>query len=96
MNGILTVPEVATTLNVTQEYVRRLLRNKRLTGFKLGDVWRVKSEDLDAFISKKIKTTRGTVVSTRAGGAAGAGASDKKATGTDSRSAGPSSDEAER
>jgi excisionase family DNA binding protein len=56
----LTVPEVAQRLDVTQESVRRLLRHKRLRGYQVGGRkagWRVRSEDLEAFIETRMNTS---------------------------------------
>ena len=50
MNGIYKVDEVAEMLHVVPETVRRWLQQGKLKGFKAGWGWRVKKEELDAFI----------------------------------------------
>lgn len=49
--SLLTVPEVAAALRVTPWTVREYLRDGRLVGVKPGGGnWRVRQEDLEAFI----------------------------------------------
>ena len=43
---IYTVEEVAEILRTTERHVYRLLNDKELAGFKLGNLWRVKEADL--------------------------------------------------
>jgi excisionase family DNA binding protein len=45
----LSVPEVAAELNASDAYVRRLLISQRLYGIKVGPVWAIYREDLEAF-----------------------------------------------
>jgi hypothetical protein len=45
----LSVPEVATALEASEAYVRRLLNRGQLFGTKVGPVWAVYPEDLEAF-----------------------------------------------
>lgn len=45
----LSVPEVAAALQASDAYVRRLLIRRRLFGIKVGPVWAVYPEDLEAF-----------------------------------------------
>jgi len=55
----LTVPEVAEKLRLNPETVRRMLRDGRLSGFRLGaDAagWRISERDLAAFIRSRIET----------------------------------------
>ena len=51
MNGLLTTREVATRLKVCQETVVRLLRARKLDGFKAGHNWRISEQALEAFIN---------------------------------------------
>jgi excisionase family DNA binding protein len=81
-DDMLKVKEVAQRLGISQKTVWRWIKDDKLKVYRLGEkTIRIDEKDLETFMA-------GT------GGAAGAGASDKKATGTDSRSASPSSDEA--
>ena len=52
MNGILTLKQASDKLQITPEVVRRWLRNGKLIGFKAGKLWRIKEDDLEAFIDK--------------------------------------------
>lgn len=52
MNGILTPQDVADKLKLNVQYVRRLLLNGKLKGFKLGNDWRILERDLEAFINR--------------------------------------------
>jgi excisionase family DNA binding protein len=45
----LSVAEVAAALQASDAYVRRLLISPRLYGIKVGSVWAVYEEDLEAF-----------------------------------------------
>jgi excisionase family DNA binding protein len=45
----LSVPEVATALQASDAYVRRLLSRGQLFGTKVGPVWAVYPDDLEAF-----------------------------------------------
>ena len=44
-----TVPEVAKKLGVTDEWVRDLIRKKQMRAVKIGQ-WKIKPQDLEAFI----------------------------------------------
>ena len=45
----MSVTEAAADLHVSEAYVRRLLLSPRLYGIKIGPVWAVFPNDLDAF-----------------------------------------------
>lgn len=52
-DGLLTIPEVARRLRISEWTVRRWLREGRLKGFRIGGTragWRVREEDLEAFL----------------------------------------------
>lgn len=57
----LTVEQVAERMQVTQESVRRWLRNKALKGYRPGGVkarkagWRVRPQDLETFIGQRLQ-----------------------------------------
>ena len=46
---LLSVAEAAAELNASEAYVRRLLLRGRLFGIKVGTVWAIFPEDLEAF-----------------------------------------------
>lgn len=52
MDPMLTVSEVARILNVTEEAVRRWLRDGDLDGTHIGSEWRVSQADLQEFINR--------------------------------------------
>ncbi len=51
---IMTLKEVAKYLGVHAMTVYRLLKEKKLPGFKVGGQWRTKKEVLDTFLLKEI------------------------------------------
>jgi len=53
MSEILTLEEVAEKLKISEQTVRRYLRENKITGFKLGNNWRVKEEELIKFIDEQ-------------------------------------------
>lgn len=55
MTTLLTVPEVATRLSVTEGFVRAELRRKNLRGTQLPNRagWRVSEEDLRTYVDAK-------------------------------------------
>ncbi len=54
---LLTPPQVAERLQVTERTVYQWLRDGRLVGLKLGRLWRIRPEDLEAFLERS--RTRG-------------------------------------
>jgi len=46
---LLSVKEAASELNASEAYVRRLLMRERLYGIKVGIVWAILPDDLEAF-----------------------------------------------
>jgi len=46
---LLSVREAASELNASEAYVRRLLMRQRLYGIKVGIVWAILPDDLEAF-----------------------------------------------
>ena len=62
----LTVEDVAKRLDVTQETVRRLLRRGELPGMQISKRagWRVRAEDVDAFIRSHFRTAWAPTVDT--------------------------------
>lgn len=47
---LLTVAQVAATLQIREKLVRNHIKEKRLKAVKIGKYWRIKPEDLHAFI----------------------------------------------
>jgi len=45
----MSVSEAAAELHVSEAYVRRLLLSRRLYGIRIGPVWAIFPDDLDAF-----------------------------------------------
>lgn len=56
---ILTLPEVAKLLKVTDKTVYTLAQKGVLPGFKVGGQWRFKRVDLDAWIEDQKAASRG-------------------------------------
>jgi excisionase family DNA binding protein len=55
---LLTVAEVAKTLQASPDYVRRLIRAEKLAAIQLGSRWRVHVEDLGAFMAGQRQPAR--------------------------------------
>ena len=47
------VSEVQEILGLSQRQIYRLIKGKEIKAFKIGKEWRIKKEDLEAFIDKK-------------------------------------------
>jgi excisionase family DNA binding protein len=54
-NNLLTIREVADALRVTPQAVYQWLWEKKLTGYKIGEDWRIKQEDLENFMRCNIE-----------------------------------------
>jgi excisionase family DNA binding protein len=55
---LLEVAHVAHRLGFGQEYVRRLIRDRKLTAIRLGNRWRVSESDLKAFIDQQTQLSQ--------------------------------------
>ena len=55
LERLLTVEQVAEYLNVDKFTVYRLLAQKKLPGFKVGNQWRFKLEIIEAWLMKNAK-----------------------------------------
>ncbi len=53
--GLLSVGELAVLLGVHQRTIYRALSSGRLTGVRVGAAWRVRHEDLEAWLSEQDK-----------------------------------------
>ncbi len=50
----LTVEQVAQQLGVSDRTIRRMIANKQITAFRVGQrTWRIDQADLDAYIEKQ-------------------------------------------
>lgn len=49
---LLTVHEVAETLQVSEATIRAWIRERKLRGIKFGKGWRVDAQDLETFIDE--------------------------------------------
>lgn len=60
MVTLLTVPEVAERLRVSENYVRDELRRNNLRGTKLANVagWRISEDDLETYLNAKANVSR--------------------------------------
>jgi excisionase family DNA binding protein len=56
---LLEVSAVAHRLSVSPEYVRDLIRDKKLPAIRLGRYWRVDPRDLEAFIDRQRQHAEG-------------------------------------
>lgn len=50
---LLEVAHVAHRLSASQEFVRRLIRDRKLAAIRLGTRWRIDPGDLQAFIDRQ-------------------------------------------
>jgi excisionase family DNA binding protein len=55
---LLEVSHVAHRLSASQEYVRRLIRERKLAAIRLGTRWRIDPADLQAFIERQRQETQ--------------------------------------
>jgi excisionase family DNA binding protein len=53
---IFTVPEVARRLQVTDKTVRAWISERKLTAIRVGREWRIRQEDVQAFIDRNLST----------------------------------------
>ena len=56
-NKCYTLPEVAELLSVSRATVYRLINGSKIPAFKIGDEWRIKAEDVEAFIEDRMAAT---------------------------------------
>lgn len=53
MKQALTVKQVAELLNVNTRTIYRMASSGKLPGFKVADIWRFKSEDIEQWIESQ-------------------------------------------
>jgi excisionase family DNA binding protein len=58
MEEMLTLEEVAQRLKISIKTVRRWLQQGRLTGIKMGKLWRVRETELEAFMQRQTHPRR--------------------------------------
>lgn len=54
-----TVAQTASYLKVCEKTVRRLIQRNTLTASKVGHVWRIKQEDIDAYLKNNTNRKEG-------------------------------------
>ena len=60
-SGILTIPEIAKYLKVTEKTIYKLAGAKKIPAFKVGGSWRFSRADIDAWIThESMKSFRGS------------------------------------
>lgn len=52
--GLLDVPQAADYLNITEHFVRRLIRERRIDFVKIGRLVRLRRCDLDSYLSSRL------------------------------------------
>ena len=57
MENMLTLPEVATLLQVSLRTVYRLAQDGCIPAFKVGQAWRFRSGDIQAWIDAQVQAT---------------------------------------
>jgi len=55
MPAMLSVAQAAAQLNVSETFVRRLIRNGELKATDLGSFYRIEQADLDAYLKERTK-----------------------------------------
>ncbi len=56
-SGILTIPEIAKYLKVTEKTIYKLAGAKKIPAFKVGGSWRFSKADIDSWIKQQSATT---------------------------------------
>jgi DNA (cytosine-5)-methyltransferase 1 len=57
----ISIEDAATSLGTSQQYVRRLLNQGDLDGFKLSDKWVVSSKEIQGFLEKRLSSNPGII-----------------------------------
>jgi excisionase family DNA binding protein len=60
LTQVYTVDEVASRLKVSPKTVRYWLRAGQLAGIKTGKLWRIRAQDLDAFVTAHFRQAETT------------------------------------
>ena len=56
-SGILTIPEIAKYLKVTEKTIYKLAGAKKIPAFKVGGSWRFSKADIDSWIKQQSAKT---------------------------------------
>ena len=67
---VLTLPEVAVYLKVTERTIYRLAGSKKIPAFKVGGVWRFSRMEIDNWIKLQSSLDNAKVINGRAAGGA--------------------------
>ena len=51
--GLMTAQEVADYLGISEATVRRYLNRGKIKGYRLGNRWRIKRDDVEAYLSER-------------------------------------------
>ena len=51
--GLMTAQEVADYLGINEATVRRYLNRGKIKGYRLGNRWRIRREDVEAYLSER-------------------------------------------
>lgn len=65
---ILTLPQVASYLKVTERTIYRLVAAKKIPAFKVGGTWRFSTADIQKWISQQSASNDGQASTTPKGG----------------------------
>lgn len=52
---IITIKELAKYLKIAEKTAYRLVLNKKIPGFKVGNAWRFRKKEIDGWIEKQTK-----------------------------------------
>jgi excisionase family DNA binding protein len=55
MNHLLTIEEAAGRLKIAVKTMREWLRTRKLPGVKMGKYWRVREQDIEAFVTSRLR-----------------------------------------
>jgi len=58
--GILTIPEVASYLSISERTVYRLVGDGKIPAFKVGGAWRFSKSNINTWIKKQTKARSGS------------------------------------
>jgi len=57
VNNHISVKVAAEISGYSQQYLRRLLRNGKLVGFKIGQIWLIEKTIFEVYLEKAIQAT---------------------------------------
>lgn len=59
MTTLLNAKQVQERLGISESTFLRMMKNKKLKGFKLGREWRFKESDINAYIERQLRIAEG-------------------------------------